>query len=600
MLVATGATFICRYKSLAGNPLPSGPYSGQGQTIWVGGSCTIGGSLNADGQGFTTVTVGPGGVASGQYGPSYGGVGWNNTGGPSVPYGSITNPVSLGSGSVHANGGGALILSVVGALQVVGVISAQGANSTYVGTYTPGSGAGGTVNIFAYSISGPTGSAWGTVSVNGGNCAVSSGQMTGGGGRIAVKLYGSGNTFPASSLAITAYGGHDASPGYAGQGTIYLEKASDGLNNGTLVFDNASMGSPSNGYIKTGGLPVITTWVTGTTVGSMVLQNDGWVIINPNCSVTVTGGGSVNWVAASAPNPGITFNDIVNQNSVHYGIHYVLVNQGTLTVGGNWTNNNSGVSGSYGSFTDTGSGSNSLVFNGTGTQIITGTTTFRNFTATTAGATLQFQAGQTQTVTGTLTLGPSGAPPSNLLYLRSSSTSAWTIAPTSPWTVQNVDVQYSTNTASTAINPTGVWYDEGHNTNWGTSTSAPFVTAQPSSSFLAVGNNASFSVTAIDGTPAMTYQWYHNGTSLGSGATSATYTISPTTSASYGSYYVKVTNTGGTTQTNTVYLDSLTSLPSPSTQASAPAAVTPSRISGIRAARPSVTAGISAARPPRR
>lgn len=79
--------------------------------------------------------------------------------------------------------------------------------------------------------------------------------------------------------------------------------------------------------------------------------------------------------------------------------------------------------------------------------------------------------------------------------------------------------------------------------------SAPTITTQPASQTVVLGNSATFSVTAT-GTGTLSYQWYKGGVGSGtaiSGATSATYTIAQTTSASAGSYYVAVTNSVGTT-----------------------------------------------------
>jgi len=114
-----------------------------------------------------------------------------------------------------------------------------------------------------------------------------------------------------------------------------------------------------------------------------------------------------------------------------------------LNVAGNWAN-----SGTY-------SGTNTVTLTGAGgtTQVISGSTTFNNLTATCATArTLNFTAGTTQTVSGTLTLtGASG----QLLRLRSTSTpSTWSITPNGTRTCSFVDVMDSINTVGPAIMPT--------------------------------------------------------------------------------------------------------------------------------------------------
>ena len=81
---------------------------------------------------------------------------------------------------------------------------------------------------------------------------------------------------------------------------------------------------------------------------------------------------------------------------------------------------------------------------------------------------------------------------------------------------------------------------------------APTITAQPVSQTVAVGHNASFTV-AASGTAPLSFQWKKGGTAI-SGATSATYTITPTTTAHAGSYTVTVSNTAGTVTSNAAVL----------------------------------------------
>lgn len=112
----------------------------------------------------------------------------------------------------------------------------------------------------------------------------------------------------------------------------------------------------------------------------------------------------------------------------------------TFTLTGSWTKN--------GTFT---SGSNSTVnFNGAdeSNQTITGSNTFYNFSASTAGnsnnRTITFTAGTTQTITGTWTI---TGYPNKIITLQSSTTSAWTVNPTSA-SVTYALISYSTNSGN--------------------------------------------------------------------------------------------------------------------------------------------------------
>ena len=80
----------------------------------------------------------------------------------------------------------------------------------------------------------------------------------------------------------------------------------------------------------------------------------------------------------------------------------------------------------------------------------------------------------------------------------------------------------------------------------------PVIVTQPSSTTVVVGNSVTFTVSATRAdSGVLSYQWKFNGLAI-SGATSATYTFTPPSTASSGSYTVDVTNTAnGTSATIT-------------------------------------------------
>src|SRR5882762_1891700 len=91
---------------------------------------------------------------------------------------------------------------------------------------------------------------------------------------------------------------------------------------------------------------------------------------------------------------------------------------------------------------------------------------------------------------------------------------------------------------------------------------APIILVQPLSLSVLNLDIASFSVVASSGT-TMTYQWYKDTVPI-PGANSAIYSIRVTTT-DQGTYYIKITNAGGTVQSVTVTLTIL-GPPSISTQ----------------------------------
>lgn len=199
-----------------------------------------GGMIDVRTKGYA-VNKGPGAPGK-QGGGSHGGRGVYTalTTGPC--YGSIIAPTSLGSGGYWYPGGGAIRLTVSGAMRHNGAILANA--SAKVAKYRTGendhyTGAGGSIFITAGSLMGS-----GDIQANGGNYM---GNYGGGGGRVALVLTGSGADFAQYSGAATAYGGRiDAIDGImttpqvpaAGAGTVYLQTAAEGDRRGTLVIDN--------------------------------------------------------------------------------------------------------------------------------------------------------------------------------------------------------------------------------------------------------------------------------------------------------------------------------------------------------------------------
>jgi len=167
-------------------------------------------------------------------GAAHGGYGAAGTSNSSAPifgstYDSTTSPASVGSGgggvgsfSYGGNGGGYVNFHVNGALQLDGMISANGGNGSGTGG---GGGSGGSLNLNFNSLTGS-----GSITANGGSGA---GNIGGGGGGGRIAVYFNSNNFTG---AITAYGGGGAN--YGGAGTVYYKTNSQ--NYGLLVLDNAN------------------------------------------------------------------------------------------------------------------------------------------------------------------------------------------------------------------------------------------------------------------------------------------------------------------------------------------------------------------------
>jgi hypothetical protein len=231
----------------------------------------------------------------------------------SLTYGSITNPVRIGSGATSQIGGGAIILTVGHSLTNNGTITAEGEGEAT--TELTGGGSGGSVNIETATIAGT-----GTITADGGEGETGNAGGGGGGGRVAVRLTGSGATFGSFSIAnITARGGPSGSASNgdpSAAGTVWLKTPAQTygdlivrnidvnasaltlITNGTHQFD--SITTTNYGVFAPGGDAVLN--LTGTTLHSdSVISNitSRIVIGHGNSSITwpssFSNSGTLSW-----------------------------------------------------------------------------------------------------------------------------------------------------------------------------------------------------------------------------------------------------------------------------------------------------------------
>ena len=91
-------------------------------------------------------------------------------------YGSVTNPLALGSGGHEGGAGGAILLTVNGKLSLDGTLSANGVYGVH------GAGSGGSIWIRTDHLTGT-----GLLAANGGNADSQYSRAGGGGGRVSVE-----------------------------------------------------------------------------------------------------------------------------------------------------------------------------------------------------------------------------------------------------------------------------------------------------------------------------------------------------------------------------------------------------------------------------
>ncbi|MGZ6426674.1 MAG: Ig-like domain-containing protein [Bdellovibrio sp.] len=277
----------------------------------------FGGSINADGKGYTAQN-GPGaGSGSNGTGGSYGGLGGIGTSGVAAAsgYGSVTAPTHLGSGgSVNGGtGGGSIRLNIGDTLVLNGTISSNGtAGVAYCCYASSAGGSGGSIQITTATLTGSTG----TLHVNGGaggdpNYGNGGG---GGGGRIAVNYTTDSYTGSIDALTMSSYGGGASIPG--GAGTIFLMHTGVDTN-GRLIIDNNNQ----TGYT--------TPLLASSNFDSVTIKNKGNLEIPAGLTLQST---TANF------NSGLLTNKGSYLNAINTIFGWNLINSGTLNIpGGNLT-----------------------------------------------------------------------------------------------------------------------------------------------------------------------------------------------------------------------------------------------------------------------
>ena len=178
-------------------------------------------------------------------------------------YGSITRPVTLGSGGQYSAGSGATHIRVKGLTTVNGTITASANNWYY-------SGAAGSIWLETGRLQGAS---TGQITANGCHKGYDNSYYGSGGGRVAVTLTAADADFSDYLGVIQANGAryNNGSTFYmSGSGTVYLRKGGEAENEGTLIID-----SPTGDFVNTDNYTDISDAMTECLVGHVVITNGG-------------------------------------------------------------------------------------------------------------------------------------------------------------------------------------------------------------------------------------------------------------------------------------------------------------------------------------
>ncbi|WP_143593202.1 FlgD immunoglobulin-like domain containing protein [Treponema porcinum] len=258
---------------------------------------------------------------------------------------------------------------------------------------------------------------------------------------------------------------------YAGTGGTLVGSAADS----TYIdfYEDAEFGTVTvnNSSLRFRGSTAQTLTPNGQSVKAVIFDNTGKTTLNgsltANGLITVSGILSCGSLSAITANAGLT---IENTGTLNAGDSKITLSNGTAwNNGGTLNAGNSEITLSNGTAWNNGGtfncGTGTVIVSGSGATIL-GNNTFFNFKCTTAGATVTFEAGKTQTVSENFTItGSSG----NKVQLTSTTTTdSWTFeAEANKVNVQYAAISNSNSKYVLAGTPnSSTWTDNGGNTNW--------------------------------------------------------------------------------------------------------------------------------------
>ncbi|MCK6547237.1 hypothetical protein L6R52_15405 [Myxococcota bacterium] len=272
---------------------------------------STGATLNADGRGYLgSYQNGNGyyGMTSGNVyagaswwsGGSHGGWGGNYSGGPTATYGDLYAPSLPGAGGNAypgyngGSGGGCIIVTVGGTLQLDGTITANGAGggSNYAG------GAGGSIWLTADTLASSRTSL--TLAANGGNAVYGAGS----GGRIALH-YNTLSGFDVNATTVQVNGGTGNSSAWnGGPGTIVYGRSATSPGNLLITAPSSRVSSwgPTRigafgsitaltATVLTTSAPLVASTLVGKTLRPNINRSETFLITaNSASTITITGG----------------------------------------------------------------------------------------------------------------------------------------------------------------------------------------------------------------------------------------------------------------------------------------------------------------------
>jgi uncharacterized repeat protein (TIGR01451 family) len=285
-----------------------------------------GGSINVNAKGYASSEGTGQGTDNGfeGQGGGYGGDGGDsaNLSSGGAAYGSVTQPVDLGSGggadgnnaTAGGAGGGAIKLTAP-TVTIAGTVSTNGGNAEGTAGQDGGGGSGGSIWVVATSSFTGTG----TITANGGNAPTGTGNGGGGGGgRIALHYTGS-----LPSQTRQAFGGArgtaTGNQKNGGAGTIYLK--SNSQTNGDIIVDNNNVAGDFTTQVAT----------AAQTYDNITIRNGSSYQVPSTFTTTLASGGALTAGGSVRPTMTVASGGTFNPTATTFNFNAIdVLNSGTI------------------------------------------------------------------------------------------------------------------------------------------------------------------------------------------------------------------------------------------------------------------------------
>ena len=357
--------------------------------------------------------------------------------------------------------------------------------------------------------------------------------------------------------------------------TIASQPASQTVTAGANVtFTVAASGTaPLSFQWMKGGANISGATSATLTLNAVTITSAGsYTVRVSNSAGAITSGAATLTVNAAATAPTIASQPASQTVTAGANVTFTVAASGTAPLSFQWMKGGANISGAtsatltLNAVTITSAGSYTVRVSNSAGAITSGAATLTVNAAATAPTIASQPASQTVTAGAnvTFTVAASGTAPLSFQWMKGGANISGATSAT--LTLNAVTTASAGSYTVRVSNSAGAITSAAATLTVNAAATAPTIASQPASQTVTAGANVTFTV-AASGTAPLSYQWMKGGANI-SGATSATLTLNAVTTASAGSYTVRVSNSAGaiTSGAATLTVNAATTIPTITTQ----------------------------------